>query len=353
MDITLTIQIVPEGDRERREAVYHVLDGWRKASMSMGNLAMLHLMTQENITNMIYLAEGIKAKLGNKGENAIFKTSRQNATYRILAHNDLPSDIINNVNARAVAYFNKHKQEIFKGKMRVPYYTNNAPIPFSKESIRFYAEKSERRRLYKFKLFKHVFNCVLGKDKAGYSYQLDGILNHTVAYKNASLYFNKRNRKWFLLLPIPAEQARPALNQQLICYAELTPDIPISASFGDNVIQIGDIEEFEYRRKQISEKLRRLQIDSRFSRGGHGRKQKLQAIERFAQKEVCYVRDKLHKYSAALVGTCVRKGYGTIIINRKKPDNDENDIYRYWSAAELVQFIKYKATAKGISVIAN
>ena len=89
MDITLTIQIAPEGDKETMDSVYQVLDGWRQACMSMSNLIMMHLLTQENIANMFYLTEGTKVKLGNQGENSIFNTSRQNATYRIMAKHDI------------------------------------------------------------------------------------------------------------------------------------------------------------------------------------------------------------------------------------------------------------------------
>ena len=358
MDITLSIQIMPEGDRSRRDEVYRTLDGWRKGCISMGNLVMLHLLTQENVANMIYLTDEVQARLGNSGTNAIFNTSRQNATYRILSKNDLPSDIINNVNSRAYSYFNRNKKDIFKGKMRVPYYQNNTPIPFSKKSITFFAENGDKR-MYKFRLFKYKFICILGKDKAGYSYRLDRILEGSATHGNASLYFNKRNSKWFLLLPIPAEEARPDINPDLKCYAELKTDIPIVAHFGSEVHEIGTAEEFTYRRRQISEKLRRLQMDTRFSRGGKGREQKLQALERFEKKERNYVHDKLHKYSAALIGKCIRKGYGTIILNWSKEAEDLADaetyesitLRRYWSAAELCRLIKYKAQANGIRVL--
>ncbi len=361
MDITLTIQIRPEGDRSQREAVYRMLDGWRQACMSMGNIVMMHLLTQENVANMFYLTDEVKVRLGNRGEHSIFETSRQNATYRVLAKHDLPADIITNVNTRAISYFNRSKREIFNGQMRVPYYRNNTPIPFSKESISFYTEQGDRR-IYKFKLFKQRFACVLGKDKAGYSYRLDGILDGSVSYRNASLYFNKRNRKWFLLLPIPVEEARPKVSRDLICYAELQPDIPVVATFGTEEVQIGSADEFSYRRQQINGKLRRLQADTRFSRGGRGRDQKLQAIDRFHRKEANYVRDKLHKYSAALIGNCVRRGYGTIVLRRPKDRvrtvdpftgevTDNGNASRYWSYGELSTLIRYKAEVNGIKVI--
>lgn len=354
MDITLNIQIMPEGDSMQRNEVYRILDNWRKGCMSMANTIMLHLLTQENVANMIYLTDGVKARLGNQSSDGIFTTSRQNATYRILAKNGIPTDIINNVNTRTHSYFNRYKKEIFQGQRRVPYYQNNAPIPFSKESLSFFTEKGARC-IYKFRLFKHKFICILGKDNAGYSYRLDGILKGTIKYHNASIYFNKHNRKWFLLLPIPVEQARPPINPSLECYAELRTDIPILVHLGDEVHTIGSAEEFDYRRRQISEKLRRLQMDSRFSRGGRGREQKLQAIDRFHRKERNYVHDKLHKYSAALVATCIRKGYGTIILQSQyiesNPVDDSPDINRYWSVAELRQLIKYKAMANGIRIL--
>ena len=353
MDITLTIQIIPDGAPEQRIETYRKLNDWRKGAMSMGNLTMLHLLTQENVVNMIYLTDGVRARLGRKGENAIFNTSRQNATYRILHRTDIPSDIVTNVNTRAIAHFNRYRKEIFSGQRRVPYYRNDSPIPFSKESITFFAEKG-KRRIYKFRLFKRTFTCILGKDHAGYAYRLDGILEGTIHHRNPMLYHNGRNDKWFLLLPIPAEEARPDINPSLRCMVTFTGEHPIVAVFGKEEQQFGTAEEFAHRRRQISEKLSRLQADSRYSRGGHGRGQKLAAISRFHEKERNYALDRLHKYSAALVATCIRKGYGTIVL-QDAPDNggdkDGESAHRYWSVGELRRLIGYKARLKGIAVI--
>ncbi|WP_368336308.1 hypothetical protein [Parabacteroides merdae] len=353
MDIILTIQIIPVGDAEQRKQTYQTLNSWRQACMSMSNITMLHLLTQENVANMIYLQDHVKVRLGSKGDNAIFKTSRINATYNVLNRHDVPSDIITNVNMRVINHFQKNKEKIFKGITRIPYYQNNAPVPFSKQSITFVAEKGTHR-IYKFKLFKKWFSCVIGKDNAGYVYRLDGILDGNIQYHNPQLYYNRRKKKWFLLLPIPAEEARPDINRDLVCYADLSTEIPIMASFGDECIQIGSAEEFLYRRRQLNEKLKRLQMDTRFSRGGHGRGQKLQAIDRYHKKERNYVHDKLHKYSAMLIGNCVRRGYGTVHLrvtgNGTNTSETEKDD-RYWSSAELKKLILYKSKLNNIQVV--
>lgn len=348
MYVTFTIQIRPVGDTERAREVYERLDLWRRLCRNMGNQVLLHRLLQGHVADMVYLNEGIKAKLNADEEDGLLNTSLQNATYRILKDNDLPSDIINCVNSRACKDYRTAAANVAKGVQRIPFYKNNVPIPFSSASISFYTEK-DKRRLYCFRLFKMDFVCVLGKDHAGYAYRLDKIVDGEADYGNPSLYFDKQKRKWFLLLPIPIDVSRPDVDASRTCYATLGVETPITARFDQTEVYIGSWEDFGYRRKRISDSLRRLQVAVRFSKGGKGRAQKLSALNRFHESERRFTHDQLHKYSRALIAHCLRRGFGSLVLKIEQEVNDESK--RFWSVAELRDMIMYKGNAAGVRVV--
>ena len=348
MYVTFTIQIRPVGDKDKAAEVYERLDLWRRMCRKMGNQVLLHRLLQGHVVDMIYLNEGVKAKLNADEEDGLLNTSLQNATYRVLKENDLPSDIINCVNSRACKDYRVAADNVAKGEQRIPYYKNNVPIPFSAASLSFYTEK-DKKRLFCFRLFKMDFVCVLGKDHAGYAYRLAKIVDEGAPFGNPSLYFNKQKRKWFLLLPVPIEVSRPDVDERRTCYATLGCEVPISALFDKTEVRIGSLEDFSYRRQRINESLRKLQVASRFSKGGKGRTQKMAALERYHEKERRYTHDQLHKYSQALVGNCVRRGFGTVVIQVEGAITDESK--RFWSVVELRELIVYKGKKAGLRVV--
>ena len=125
----------------------------------------------------------------------------------------------------------------------------------------------------------------------------------------------------------------------------------------DNWIDIGTAEEFFYRRTQIQAALKRTQENSKYAKGGKGRKRKLQAVTRFEEKERNYVDTKLHLYSKQLVDIAVNNGCGTIYLVNQKPREDEAKkeaekgnplVLRNWSYYNLKQKIYYKCKKYGI-----
>ena len=341
--VTLSIQVGAV-----RKETYEVLTQWRRGSRFLANVVLMHLLMQNHLSDMIYLTDGTKARLSDQGEEGLFKTSQRNATYRAIHHYGLPSDMMSTLNQRVIRDYHRKSQQIASGECRIPYYSGAMPIPFSKQAIHFHAHADGKcRSVYCFSLFLHEFYCVLGKQNAGYRYRLDRIIDEQAPYCDPSLFWDRQKGKWFLLLPLPVEVARPPVLPKLVCEVTLGKEIPIVARFGDKRVEIGNLEEFQYRRRQMQERVRRLQVDSRFSRGGHGRVQKLQALERCHRKEEMYVRDKLHQYSRALVGHCIRHGYGTVVLQREVTAQEKD---RYWSQGELTRYIVQKCEAHGLRI---
>ena len=128
---------------------------------------------------------------------------------------------------------------------------------------------------------------------------------------------------------------------------------------GFKVFSIGTEEEFNYRRRQIQEAVKRCQINNRYSVGGKGRKRKCQAIEHWHEKENNYVDTKLHTYSRMLVDAAIKYKCDTIYLMRQEPredkakeDNKDKEpfVLRNWSYFGLKQKIEYKAKMYGITL---
>ena len=126
--VTFTIQIRPVGDRDRIAEVYATLDLWRRMCRNMGNQVLLHRLLQEHVADMVYLNDGIKARLNADEEEGLLNTSLQNATYRVLKENELPSDIINCVNSRACK---DYRASVSLFPVRPPVLLRRHPVPSS------------------------------------------------------------------------------------------------------------------------------------------------------------------------------------------------------------------------------
>ena len=122
---------------------------------------------------------------------------------------------------------------------------------------------------------------------------------------------------------------------------------------------IGTAEEFLYRRVQIQAALKRCQVNCRYTSGGKGRKRKLQALNRFEEKEKNYVQTKLHTYSRMLVDKAIQNHCGTIVLVNQDPreveareanQKGEPFVLRNWSYYGLKTMIDYKAKMVGIEM---
>jgi transposase len=129
---------------------------------------------------------------------------------------------------------------------------------------------------------------------------------------------------------------------------------------GMKMFEIGTAEEFNHRRRQIQEAVRRCQVNNRYSVGGKGRKKKCKAIDRWHEKELHYVETKLHTYSRMLVDMAVKHKCGKIALLCQQPREDEAKednmngepfVLRNWSYYGLKEKISYKAKMAGIKVV--
>lgn len=170
-----------------------------------------------------------------------------------------------------------------------------------------------------------------------------------------------KDGKTFLLLcvDIAKKDNTPVKGKKLYAFlGVLNPICCFVSSKDDNdisqmkIYEIGTREEFNYRRRQIQEAVRRLQTENKYNKGGKGRKRKMQAVGRFHEKEKHYVDTRLHTYSRLLVDFAAANRCEEIVLlnqthreDEAKADNmaGESLVFRNWSYFGLKSKIEYKA----------
>ncbi len=371
--ITRKIQIyVSEEDKELKKQFVHTIYDWRNQIRRAANIVVSHKFTQENIKDFVYLKDEIKEKFYVKD---ILKEgkgmSEQNTTYRVLADllkGKIPSDIYSCLNQAVAKTFKETKSEIFKGETALRSYKNNIPVPFSSDSIRNLHWEEKDKRFY-FTLFGIPFATALGADRSNNKVIIERVLSGEYKLCQSSIQIDDRKKKMFLLLCVDIPKKEVKLNPDkklyaflgvfnpIVCTTEITDDLDAKNPY--KVWEIGTEEEFNHRRRQIQEAVKRCQINSRYTEGGKGRKKKTKAIDRFHEKEKNYIDTKLHTYSRMLVDLAIKNECSEIVLMKQKEreemakednQNGKPFVLRNWSYYGLKDKISYKAKMVGIGI---
>lgn len=375
MIITRKIQIyVCEEDKDIRKDFVHTIYQWRDLVRRAANTVVAHKFTQENIKDFVYIKDEIKEKFYVKN---ILKEgkgmSEQNTTYRVLSDmlkGKVPSDIYTCLNQSVANTYKETRKDLYTGKASLRSYRNNIPIPFSAKSVLNLSWNKEDKR-FNFSLFGIPFATALGRDRSNNKVIIERILNGEYKMCSSSIQIDDNRKKMYLLLCVDIPKKEAILNPDkklfaflgvfnpIVCTTEITDSLD---AIGDNaykVWEIGTEEEFNYRRRQIQEAVKRCQVNNKYSVGGKGRKKKNKAIERFADKEKNYVDTKLHTYSRMLVDMAVKHECSEIVLMKQKEreekakDDNQNEktfVLRNWSYYGLKEKIEYKSNMYGIKL---
>lgn len=374
MVITRKIEIIVcEEDKELRKEYYEKLWNHRDAAVKIANMTVSHLFALDN--TMPYLSDEDKDKvtfLGVKGDPA----TKQNAPY-VVASNMFKGKIHSGMivalqqDVRKM-YQDDRKKGMWNKSLRS--YKSNMPIPWGAKhfhNLRFAkytnGEGKEMEGCF-FTLIGVPFQMRFGRDRSGNRLIVERVISGEYKMCTSSLKFE--DNKIFLLLcvDIPKNE-KVKLNEKKSLYAFLGVMNPIVCTCevnaareydsGMKVWEIGTADEFNYRRRQIQDAVRRCQINNRYSAGGKGRKKKCQAIEKWHEKENNYVDTKLHTYSRLLVDMAIKHKCGTIVLmnqthreDKAKDENTEGDnfVLRNWTYYGLKEKISYKCKMAGIKL---
>ena len=172
---------------------------------------------------------------------------------------------------------------------------------------------------------------------------------------------NGKNTRIFLLLSIDIPAKKQVLDKEVVLGVDLGIKCPLYLAINKNdnfKMQIGDIEHFHNQRTMFQKRFKSLQ-KLICTQGAHGRKKKLEPLEKLKEKERNWVHTQNHVYSREVIKQALKQNAGTIHMESLKDFGKGKDGYvkdeykyllRYWSYYELQSMIEYKAKLEGIEV---
>ena len=290
----------------------------------------------------------------------------QNSTYRVISNEFLeaiPSDILSNLNQSISSTYKNYSLDVERGVRTIPNYKRGIPVPFSiKRCGELMLKRRDDGSIYVRFPLGLEWDLNFGRDRSNNREIVERVLSGQYDVGTSSIQESK-NRKRFLLLVVKIPKESRNLNRDRIVGVDLGINIPLYAALNDNDyggMGIGSREQFLNMRMRMVAKRRELQRNLRQStNGGHGRKQKLQALERLEGKERNWVHLQNHIFSKSIVEYALKNNAGAIQMERLtgfgrdkngEVDSDFKFILRYWSFFELQTMIEYKANAAGIEV---
>lgn len=198
-----------------------------------------------------------------------------------------------------------------------------------------------------------TFKFVLGNPYK--SYQDRNILQHIFEedylVKGSSISFDKTNKKIMLNLSMEIPKAEIELKEDVVVGVDVGLAIPAVCGLNTNSYAreyIGSKDDFLRVRTQIANERKRVQKNLKMIKGGHGRKKKLKALNRFTSKEKNFVQTYNHMVSKRVVDFAVKNHAKYINLENLKGYDANNFILRNWSYYQLQQYIKYKAEKYGV-----
>lgn len=365
--VTITRKVQLLIDTECKGQFIQELQKWRDYQYIVrksANIISSHIFLQDNISDFFYLTEDLKLKYSNvsKDPEGILTTSKQNATYQVLSKHfkgEIPSSVMTGLNQLITKTYSQERSDVRKGNKSLRSYRNNIPIPITKKEVVKTAKELDDRN-YSFKVYKTNFRTFFGRDRSNNKEILSKAFNESEGYKlhDSSIAIESKGSKkvkFFLLAVVSLPKTKPSVDPKKEIHCFLDPLSPIL--IGDKrSTRIGTSNDFLHGRLYIQKKLNELQSALKYTKGGKGRKKKLQAIDRFKEKEKNFVKTKMHTYSRHLINYCLRNKIGKIVLSNyteaeAENDNEDKTLIRNWTYYGLSQMIMYKASMNNIEVV--
>lgn len=301
--------------------------------------------------------------------------SKQNSTYQLVSKEFkqyIPSDILANLNQKIQENYNNNQKKIESGERALSTYKKGMEIPFSIRENKRLKLFIKEEGIY-LKWFKEIlFRLEFGKDASNNRCIVERLIESDRQQKkkgedyvanNSSIKLVKygKSTRIFLLLSIDIPAKKQVLDKDVVLGVDLGIKCPLYLAINKNdnfKMQIGDIEHFHNQRTMFQKRFKSLQ-KLICTQGGHGRKKKLESLEKLKGKERNWVHTQNHVYSREVIKQALKQNAGTIHMESLKDFGKGKDGYvkdeykyllRYWSYYELQSMIEYKAKLEGIEV---
>jgi IS605 OrfB family transposase len=293
-------------------------------------------------------------------EKDFFGCSKQNYFYRLLREKfpEVSSSITTQLNSIVYKKFNQIKNDLFKNKISLVNYKENTPIPLANQQYNLLVEHNNKNNCDEF-IVSFSLNSgekrlkfILHKRNKSQNIIFQRIVNGTYKKGMAQLQYNKRKKKWMLVISYSFEKENDV---NFIEGRRMGIDLGINNAlywgFNDNLSRerIEGKEILSFRNKIEKIRISRLRIAGK---AGHGRKRKLLPTEIFEEKIRNFRNTINHKYAKIVVNEALKKKCGIIILENLKGITEGKDKFlKNWTYYDLQQKIIQKAEENNITII--
>ena len=254
--------------------------------------------------------------------------SKQNSTYQLVSKEFkqyIPSDILANLNQKIQENYNNNQKKIESGERALSTYKKGMEIPFSIRENKRLKLFIKEEGIY-LKWFKEIlFRLEFGKDASNNRCIVERLIESDRQQKNkgedyvannSSIKLVKygKSTRIFLLLSIDIPAKKQVLDKDVVLGVDLGIKCPLYLAINKNdnfKMQIGDIEHFHNQRTMFQKRFKSLQ-KLICTQGGHGRKKKLEPLEKLKEKERNWVHTQNHVYSREVIKQALKQNARTI-----------------------------------------
>lgn len=349
--------LIDSDDIDQKNKIIDTLYQWRYICFKAANQIYTHHYVQLQVREMLYLTEGVRARLSDikKDEYGMLSTSRMNTSYQVLAQNykgSIPMHVMSALNGNLVASFNKMSKALASGESALPSFRREIPIPFKGTDVKK-LRSSKEGAVFHFSLFDFPFRTYLGKTGHDKREMLQRLLVGQVKLCSSSLTLDKG--KVFMLAVFQTEPVEQELDQDIIAEASLSLDYPIIVSVGNKRYTIGSKDEYLYKRLAIQAAIRRKRKAMGFMNQNSRKHLRKTSIDNLIQSEKRYVSHKQHVYSKRLIDICLKNKAATLLLvdqtDKEQQAKEDPFLFRNWGYYGLKQKIERKAEKVGIAVL--
>lgn len=372
--ISRKIQLIPVGDKEEVNRVYTYLrDGIKSQNMAMNQyMSALYSTMVSDVS-----------KDDRKELNKLFSrisTSNLGSAYDKSIEFPKGLPVASSAAQKVKQDFNNAMKKGLKyGKISLPTYRENNPLLVHVDYVRLRSTNPhidfglyhnyENHQDFLNNLFgknlelfikfanKITFKVVLGKPHKSAELRsvFKNIFEDYYFVKGSSIQFD--GTKIILNMSIEIPKQKVELDESIVVGVDLGLAIPAMCALNINDyvrLRIGSRDDFLRVRTQIKNQRRRLYSNLKYANGGHGRKKKMQAADRFTDYEKNWVQTYNHMVSKRVVDFALKNKAKYINLECldgiSQNDLRNNYLLANWSYYQLQQYIKYKAEKYGIVV---
>ncbi|MGL5731860.1 MAG: RNA-guided endonuclease InsQ/TnpB family protein [Bacteroidales bacterium] len=249
--------------------------------------------------------------------------------------------------------FSNDLLDVLKGKRTLASFRSDIPMFFASQATTKHKDfLREVNGDFLIPIAGFNFFTYLGKNNQNGRSWIEKIKNGEAKFCDSSI--QRKGKKLFLLMVVSFESdSSVCLDKDKVCGVDLGIAIPAvcATNFDEAREYIGDLNIIKrrYAFKKQRQSLQRALVDTK---GGHGRKRKLQALDRLGKAESNFVKTLFHSYSKRIVDFSLKNDCGVIKMEDLSGIGDNLKVLsQNWGYFQLQSMVEYKAKQFNIQVV--